>query len=79
LSVNNRLCALLAFPLGFVLLKDKHSRTYRMMFDAIKRAAKKIGLKFAPKLFITDFESGIISTIKAMVSTQEAVNVKNGI
>ena len=61
-------CLFLALPVLFALLNDKKARTYRLLFQGLKRKAKEMKMKFEPDRIISDFESGMISTIKKMVS-----------
>ncbi|CAF2510422.1 unnamed protein product [Rotaria sp. Silwood2] len=53
-----------ATPVLYVLLNDKKARTYTILFRALKSTAKEMKMKFEPDKIISDFESGIVSTIK---------------
>ncbi|CAF1127713.1 unnamed protein product [Rotaria sordida] len=53
-----------ATPVLYALLNDKKARTYTILFRALKSTAKEMKMKFEPDKIISDFESGIVSTIK---------------
>ncbi len=57
-----------ATPVVFALLNDKKAYTYRLLFKALKRKAKEMKMRFEPDRIISDFESGMISTVKEQVS-----------
>ncbi|CAF0897485.1 unnamed protein product [Rotaria sordida] len=54
----------LSTPVLYALLNDKKAHTYTLLFRALKSAAKEMNMKFKPDRIISDFESGIVSTIK---------------
>ena len=47
---------------------DKKAATYKRIFSELKSIAARKGTTFAPSLIMTDFESGVITAIKAEVS-----------
>ncbi|CAM4848783.1 unnamed protein product, partial [Rotaria magnacalcarata] len=53
-----------ATPVVYALLNDKKTRTYKLLFDALKRKAEEIEMTFEPERIISDFEGGMISTVK---------------
>ncbi|CAF3713879.1 unnamed protein product [Rotaria socialis] len=53
-----------ATPVVYALLNDKKTRTYKLLFDALKRKAEEIEMAFEPERIISDFEGGMISTVK---------------
>ena len=46
---------------------NKKAGTYRQMFSELKYLAAERGKVFSPKVFVTDFESGIIPVVKTEV------------
>jgi len=61
------MCLSVAQPVAWILLNDKHARTYILIFKAMKKAASKLKLELKPERFITDFESGIIKAVRKEV------------
>ncbi len=57
----------LATPVLYALLNDKKARTYKLLFQALKHKAKEMKMKFEPDRIISDFESGMVSTVKKQV------------
>ena len=47
---------------------DKKAATYKQIFSELKSIAARKGTTFAPSLIMTDFESGVITAMKAEVS-----------
>ncbi|CAM4823659.1 unnamed protein product [Rotaria magnacalcarata] len=56
--------ASISTPVVYALLNDKKTRTYKLLFDALKRKAEEIEMTFEPERIISDFEGGMISTVK---------------
>jgi hypothetical protein len=61
------MCLIVAEPVAWILLNDKHARTYTLVFKALKKAALRLKLKLKTQRFITDFESGIIKAVRQEV------------
>ncbi|CAF2131645.1 unnamed protein product [Rotaria magnacalcarata] len=57
-------CLYLATPVVYVLLNDKTAHTYTLLFQSLKNKAKDMNMKFEPIRIISDYESGMISTLK---------------
>ncbi|CAF3585224.1 unnamed protein product [Rotaria sp. Silwood1] len=55
-----------AFPLCWALLNDKRSKSYKLVFDKLIAAAHNLNMKFCPRIIISDFESGLIKTMKVL-------------
>jgi len=53
---------------AWILLNDKKGATYRILFKQIISLAKTRGYEFSPSNIMSDYESGIISTLKELVS-----------
>ncbi|CAF1477861.1 unnamed protein product, partial [Rotaria sordida] len=58
---------IVAEPIAWILLNDKHAGTYTLIFKALKKAALRLKLKLKPERFISDFESGIIKAVRKEV------------
>ncbi|CAF4423256.1 unnamed protein product, partial [Rotaria magnacalcarata] len=58
------ICLIITTPVVYALLNDKKTRTYKLLFDALKRKAEEIEMTFEPERIISDFEGGMISTVK---------------
>ena len=56
--------ACLGGPCLFALMVNKKAGTYRQMFSELKYLAAERSKVFSPKVFVTDFESGIIPVVK---------------
>ncbi|CAG0902224.1 unnamed protein product [Darwinula stevensoni] len=54
----------LSMPVVFAFLPDKRMDTYRKLFQALLEICTKAGLSFSPKLFLLDFERGVITTLQ---------------
>ncbi|CAF4155088.1 unnamed protein product [Rotaria magnacalcarata] len=52
-------------PCLFALMVNKKAATYRQLFSELKNLALDRNKNFLPKLFVTDFESGVIPVLKA--------------
>jgi len=59
---------LLATPVVYALVNDKKTRTYTLLFQALKRKAVEMKMKFAPSRIISDFESSMITTVQKQVN-----------
>jgi hypothetical protein len=70
-------CLFLATPVLYALLNDKKAHTYTLLFRALKRQAKEMKMKFEPDKIISDFETGIISTVKKEVSACVLIVTEN--
>jgi hypothetical protein len=55
-------------PVAWILLNDKKGRTYKILFKQIISLAKSRGYQFSPSNIMSDYESGIISTLRELVS-----------
>ncbi|CAF1224455.1 unnamed protein product, partial [Rotaria sordida] len=53
-------------PVAWILLNDKKGITYKILFKKIIALAEKRGYKFCPSDIMSDYESGIISTLKEL-------------
>jgi hypothetical protein len=53
---------------AWILLNDKKGGTYKILFKQIISLAKSRGYQFSPSNIMSDYESGIISTLKELVS-----------
>jgi hypothetical protein len=58
----------IVLPVAWVLLNDKKGATYKILFKKIITLAKTRGYQFCPSNIMSDYESGIISTLKKLVS-----------
>ncbi|CAF4241168.1 unnamed protein product, partial [Rotaria sp. Silwood2] len=53
-------------PVAWILLNDKKGATYRILFKQIISLAKTRGYEFSTSNIMSDYESGIISTLKEL-------------
>jgi len=53
---------------AWILLNDKKGVTYKTLFKQIISFAKRRGYEFSPSNIMSDYESGVISTLKELVS-----------
>ncbi|CAF3121251.1 unnamed protein product, partial [Rotaria sp. Silwood2] len=51
-------------PVLYALLNDKKAYTYTLLFRPLKRAAREMKMNFSPSRIITDFEKGMMTTVK---------------
>ncbi|CAF3017156.1 unnamed protein product [Rotaria sp. Silwood2] len=58
----------LSTPVLYALLNDKKAYTYTLLFRPLKRAAREMKMNFSPSRIITDFEKGMMTTVKKQVS-----------
>ncbi|CAF2057294.1 unnamed protein product [Rotaria magnacalcarata] len=58
-----------ATPVLYALLNDKKTYTYTLIFQALKRTAKQMQMKFSPNRIITDFEKSMITTVRKQLPT----------
>ncbi|CAF3615557.1 unnamed protein product [Rotaria sp. Silwood1] len=65
-----------AFPLCWALLNDKRSKSYKLVFDKLIAAAHNLNMKFCPRIIISDFESGLIKTMKVLKGLIVFVNME---
>ena len=61
---HNDFSLCLGGPCLFALMVNKKAGTYRQAFSELKYLAAERGKVFSPKVFVTDFESGIIPVVK---------------
>ncbi|CAF2919126.1 unnamed protein product [Rotaria sp. Silwood2] len=54
-------------PVAWILLNDKKGATYRILFKQIISLAKTRGYEFSTSNIMSDYESGIISTLKELI------------
>ena len=64
---HNDFSLCLGGPCLFALMVNKKAGTYCQMFSELKYLAAERGKMFSPKVFVTDFESGIIAVVKTEV------------
>jgi hypothetical protein len=62
------LSCFVVLPVAWILLNDKKGGTYKILFKKIISLAKSLGYQFSPSNIMSDYESGIISTLKELVS-----------
>jgi hypothetical protein len=58
---------------AWILLNDKKGSTYRILFKQIISLSKTRGYEFSPLNIMSDYESGIISTLKELVSLDKVI------
>jgi hypothetical protein len=58
----------LVLPVAWILLNNKKTLTYRLLFKLLQSAAQERKLEFAPKRLMTDFETAVKSTFTTLVS-----------
>ena len=70
------LLGLIVLPVAWILLNDKKGRTYKILFKQIIALAKTRGYLFRPSNIMSDYESGIISTLKEVVMLCQNLRMK---
>jgi hypothetical protein len=68
--LNSFFC-FIVLPVAWILLNDKKGQTYKILFKQLISLAKTRGYQFCPSNIMSDYESGIISTLKELVSLCE--------
>jgi hypothetical protein len=59
----------LGVPCVFVLMLNKKGSSYRQIFFELKQIASEKQVSFSPDFIYTDFESGVLPTVKTEVKT----------
>ncbi|CAF3557303.1 unnamed protein product [Rotaria sp. Silwood1] len=58
----------IVIPVAWILLNDKKTLTYQLLFKLLQSAAQERKLIFSPKRLMTDFETAVKSTFTILVS-----------
>jgi hypothetical protein len=58
----------LVLPVAWILLSNKKTLTYQLLFKLLQSAAQERKLKFSPSRLMTDFETAVKSTFTILVS-----------